>query len=164
MLDSCCINIGLVFIKDRPVSSFWVLRFDLGCFVFEFWVLRFRDLGVVVFDLGCFVLEFWVLHFRDLGASCLGLCFRVLRFRNYRYFYCRWPENQKMGSAWSDWRLISSASFHTSSDNFERNTEKWNSNNRDCKKETIETWIWLRRSWGIKDVRANCFCASLLRT
>ena len=26
-LDFCCIYIGLVFIKDRPVSSFWVLRF-----------------------------------------------------------------------------------------------------------------------------------------
>ena len=48
MLDSCCISIGLVFIKDRPVSSFWVLRF------------------------------------RDLGASCFGLRFRVLRFRNYQ--------------------------------------------------------------------------------
>ena len=36
MLDSCCINVGLVFIKDRPVLSFWVLRFrDLGVFVFE---------------------------------------------------------------------------------------------------------------------------------
>ena len=70
VLDSCCISIGLVFIKDRPVSSFWVLRFrdlgasfsSFGCFVFEFWVLRFRDLGVFVFDLGCFVFEFWVLR------------------------------------------------------------------------------------------------------
>ena len=26
--------------------------------------------------------EFWVLRFRDLGASCFGLRFRVLRFRN----------------------------------------------------------------------------------
>ena len=57
VLDSCCISIGLVFIKDRPVSSFRVLRFrDLGVFVFEFWVLHFRDLGVFVF-------EFWVLRF-----------------------------------------------------------------------------------------------------
>ena len=92
VLESCCISIGLVFIKDRPVSSFWVLRFrsrvlrfrDLGAFVFEFWVLRFRDLGVFVF-------EFWVLRFRDrvlpfrvLGASCFDLRFRVLRFRHYR--------------------------------------------------------------------------------
>ena len=46
----------------------------------------------------------------------------------------------------ADWRLISSASFHTSSDNCERNTQKWNSNNKDCKKETIETLMWLRRS------------------
>ena len=79
VLDSCCISIGLVFIKDRPVSSFWVLRFrsrvlrfrDLGVFVFEFWVLRFRSrvlrfrvlgasfsrFGCFVFDLGCFVLR-----------------------------------------------------------------------------------------------------------
>ena len=28
--------------------------------------------------------KFWVLRFRDLGASCFGLRFRVLRFRNYR--------------------------------------------------------------------------------
>ena len=81
VLDSCCISIGLVFIKNRPVSSFWVLRFwDLGVFVFEFWMLCIRDLGVFVFEIGCFVFEFWVLHFRDLGASCFGLHFRVLRF------------------------------------------------------------------------------------
>ena len=29
----------------------------------------------------------------------------------------------------ADWRLISPASFHTSSDNCQRNTQKWNSNN-----------------------------------
>ena len=34
---------------------------------------------------GCFVFEIWVLRFRDLGASCFGLRFRVLRFRNYPY-------------------------------------------------------------------------------
>ena len=38
-------------------------------FVFEISVLRFRSR---------------VLRFRDLGASCFGLRFRVLRFRNYR--------------------------------------------------------------------------------
>ena len=65
VLDSCCISIGLVFIKDRPVSSFWVLRFrDLGVFVFEFWVLRFRDR---------------VLRFRDLGASFSSFGCFVLR-------------------------------------------------------------------------------------
>ena len=72
VLDSCCIRIGLVFIKDRPVSSFWVLRFrsrvlrfrDLGVFVFEFWVLRFRSrvlrfqvLGASFSRFGCFVLR-----------------------------------------------------------------------------------------------------------
>ena len=65
VLDSCCISIGLVFKKDRPVSRFWVLRFRSR-------VLRFRDLGVFVF-------EFWVLRFRVLGASFSR--FRGLRFR-----------------------------------------------------------------------------------
>ena len=32
--------------------------------------------------------EFWVLRFRDLGASYFGPRFRVLRFRNYRCGYC----------------------------------------------------------------------------
>ena len=40
---------SVVFIKDRPVLSFWVLRFRsrglrfrvFGCFIFEIWVLRF---------------------------------------------------------------------------------------------------------------------------
>ena len=61
---------------------------------------------------------------------------------------------------YADWRLISSASFHTSSDNCERNTQKWNSNNRDCKKETIETWMLLRRSCGIKLREAECFATT----
>ena len=59
-----------MFIKDRPVSS-------LGVFVFEFLGASFSRFGCFVFD-RCFVFEFWVLRFRDLGASCFGL-----RFRNY---------------------------------------------------------------------------------
>ena len=67
MLDFCCVSIGdltrdcLVFLKDRQVSRF-------GCFVFEFWVLRFRDLGASFSSLGCFVFEIWVLR-----ASCFVL-------------------------------------------------------------------------------------------
>ena len=60
---------------------------------FEIWVLRFRDLGASFSSFGCFVFEIWVLRFRsrvlrfrDLGASCFGLRFRVLRFRNYQPF------------------------------------------------------------------------------
>ena len=91
VLDSCCISIGFVFIKDRPVSSFRVLRFwsrvlhfrDLGVFVFEFWVLCFRDLGVFVFEFWVLRVRSRVLRFRDLGASCFGLRFRLLCFRNY---------------------------------------------------------------------------------
>ena len=59
-----------------------------------------------------------------------------------------------------DWRLISSASFHTSSDNCERNTQKWNSSNKDCKKETIETLMWLRRSYGGELREAECFATT----
>ena len=55
----------------------------------------------------------------------------------------------------ASWRLISSASFHTSSDNCERNMQKWNSNNKDCKKEIIETMMWLRRSYGGSFVKQN---------
>ena len=50
VLDSCCISIALVFIKDRPVSSFWVLRFRSR-------VLRFRVLGASFSRFGCFVLR-----------------------------------------------------------------------------------------------------------
>ena len=80
MLDSCCISIGLLFIKDKPVSSF----------------------GCVVFDLGCFVFEFWVLRLRDLGASCFGFRFRVLRFRNYLFLFRKlstWPVFGCLGPA-----------------------------------------------------------------
>ena len=31
--------------------------FDLGVFVFEFWVLHFRDLGATFSSFGCFVLR-----------------------------------------------------------------------------------------------------------
>ena len=79
MLDSCCISIGLLFIKDRPVSSFWVLRFrDLGVFVFEFWVLRFRDR---------------VLRFRVLGASFLRFGCFVLRSSFSRAPFSKLPLN-----------------------------------------------------------------------
>ena len=46
-------------------------------------MLRFRVLGASFLRFGCFVFEIWVLRFRVLGASCFGLRFRVLRFRNY---------------------------------------------------------------------------------
>ena len=59
----------------------------------------------------------------------------------------------------ADWRLISSTSFHTRSDNCERNTQKCNSNNKDSKKETIKTLMWLRRSCGGKRCEwSRMFC------
>ena len=95
LLDSCCWwldkGVSRVF-KGQTGFEFRVLCFRvLGasfsrfeCFVFEIWVLRFRVLGASFSSLGCFIFESWVLRFRDLGASCFSLCFRVLRFRNYR--------------------------------------------------------------------------------
>ena len=64
---------GAVLTADYPFNGIDTTTRVKSC---EFWVLRFRDLGV-------FVVEFWVLRLRDLGASGLGLRFRVLRFRNY---------------------------------------------------------------------------------
>ena len=77
-LDFCCIYIGLVFIKDRPVSSFLGASFSsFGCFVFEFWVLRFRVLdasfsilGASFSSFGCFVFEFWVLRASVFVFEC----------------------------------------------------------------------------------------------
>ena len=72
-------RLKVVVLQRTVVLSLW-------CSIFEFWVLRFRDLGASFSRFGCFVFEFWVLRFRDLGASCFGLRFRVLRFRNYQPF------------------------------------------------------------------------------
>ena len=59
VLDSCCISIGLVFIKDRLVFEFLGASFLIWGASFS----RFRGL-----------------RFRVLGASCFGLRFRVLNF------------------------------------------------------------------------------------
>ena len=77
-------------------SSFGCFVFDLGIFVFEFLGALFSSLGCFVFEIWvlrasvfvfeCLVFEtLWVLSFRDFGASCFGLRFRVLRFRNYHH-------------------------------------------------------------------------------
>ena len=65
-----------VVVLQRTVVS----RF--GCFVLR--SLFSKVVGASFLSPGCTVFEFSVLHFRDLGASCFGLRFRVLRFRNYR--------------------------------------------------------------------------------
>ena len=44
--------------------------FDLGVFVFEFWVLRFRDLGASFSSFGCFVFEIWVLRASVFVFEC----------------------------------------------------------------------------------------------
>ena len=70
------------------------------------------------------------------------------------------PKDGKLFHA--DWRLISSSSFRTSSDNCERNMQKWNCNNKDCEKETIEKLVWMRRTCGIKLREAECFATICL--
>ena len=44
----------------------------------------------------------------------------------WRYFYCRWPEDQKMGNALMaiEGLFLLPASIHPTSDNCERNTQK----------------------------------------
>ena len=71
VLDSCCISIGLVLIKDRPVSSFWVFRFRvLGASFSRFRGLRFRVLGASFSSFGCFVFEIWVLRASVFVFEC----------------------------------------------------------------------------------------------
>ena len=41
-----------------------------GCFVFEFWVLRFRVLGAPFSSFGCFVFEIWVLRASVVVFEC----------------------------------------------------------------------------------------------
>ena len=85
VLDSCC-GIGLVFIKDRPVSSFWVLRFRSR-------VLRFRDLGVFVFEVWVLRFRFRVLRFRVLGASFSRFGCFVLRSSFSSASFSKLPSN-----------------------------------------------------------------------
>ena len=61
-------RLKVVVLQHTVVSRF-------GCFIFEFWVLRFRVLGAPFSSFGCFIFEIWVLRFRDLGALCFGLRF-----------------------------------------------------------------------------------------
>ena len=86
--------------------------------------------------------------------------FRFGRNRFFlRYFYCSWPEVQKVGSALMPTELTEGLFLLPASIQAQITakgiTQKWNSNNKDCKKKTIETLIWLRRSCGIKLRRRN---------
>ena len=78
----------------------------------------------------------------------------------WRYFYCRWPEDQKIGSALMPVEGLFLPLASTSSDNCERNTQKWNNNNKGCKKKTIETLMWLRRSCGGELREAESFATT----
>ena len=71
VLDSCCISIGLVFIKDRPVSSFWVLCFRSRVLRFQVLGASFSRLGASFSSFGCFVFEIWVLRASVFVFECL---------------------------------------------------------------------------------------------
>ena len=59
-------RLKVVVLQRTLVSSF-------GCFVFEFWMLRFRVLDALFSSFGCSVFEFWVLRFRVLGTIALSI-------------------------------------------------------------------------------------------
>ena len=59
-------RLKVVVLQRTLVSSF-------GCFVFEFWMLRFRVLDALFSSFGCSVFEFWVLRFRGLGTIALSI-------------------------------------------------------------------------------------------
>ena len=86
------LNLQWFRVLGASFSRFKGLRFrvlsasfsSFGCFVFDLGVLCFRVLGAPFSRFRGLRFRSRVLRFRDLGASCFGLRFRVLRFRNYR--------------------------------------------------------------------------------
>ena len=94
-----------------------------------------------------------ILH-RNLSELQIPVEFRFGRNRDFltllSFPSVRGPREVKRFNA--SWRLISPANFHTSSDNRERNMQKWNSNNRDyVRKKPLRhgcDWRDQRRSWG----------------
>ena len=66
-------------------------------------MLRFRVLGASFSRFRGLRFRSRVLRFRDLGASCFGLRFRVLRFRNY-HAGSRWA--QLVSFVWRMFRII----------------------------------------------------------
>ena len=56
-------RLNVVVLQPTVVSRF-------GCFVFECWVLRFRDLGPLFSRFGCFVFEIWVLRASVFVFEC----------------------------------------------------------------------------------------------
>ena len=57
-------RLKVVVLQPTVVSRF-------GCFLgFDFWVLRFRDLGASFSSFGCFVFEIWVLRASVFVFEC----------------------------------------------------------------------------------------------
>ena len=64
--------------------------------VFEFWVLRFQDLGAPFSIFWCFVFEIWVLRFRVFGASFSRFGCFVLRSSFSSASYLKLPSRASL--------------------------------------------------------------------
>ena len=62
-----------MFIKDRPVSNFWVLRFRSRVLRFRVLGASFSSLGASFSSFGCFVFEIWVLRASVFVFECFVL-------------------------------------------------------------------------------------------
>ena len=127
--------------KDaRRVSEPWKIRLHRA------WpssILHWNFSGLQINDI-LFLLSF------DLGEI------RIF----WRYFYCRWPGDRKMGSALMPIEGLSLLLASIQAQIIVKGIQKWNSHNKDCTKETIETLMWLRRSCGGELREAECFATT----
>ena len=74
---------------------------DLGVFVFEFWVLRFRDLGASFSSFGCFVFKIWVLRASVFVFECF--VFKT----TFEFVVGSLPRSQRFFSGYSGFPLSS---------------------------------------------------------
>ena len=81
----------------------------------------------------------------------------------WRYFYCRWPKDQKMGSVFMPieglFLLPASIEAQIIVKGIRRNETVAI---EIVRKKSLRHWMWLRRSCGIKLREAECFCNDAL--
>ena len=72
LLRICCLHLvcGLRYARLKVVVLQPTMVSRFGCFVCEFWVLRFRVLGASFSSFGCFVFEIWVLRASVFVFEC----------------------------------------------------------------------------------------------
>ena len=95
------INLQWFRVLGASFSSFECFVFDLGVFVFEFWVLRFRVLSASFSIFGCFVFEIWVLRASVFVFECFvfetTICLQYLLYLSLIFRLC-W--------LWGNWELV----------------------------------------------------------